>query len=534
MQEKPNVLIILCDDMGYSDVGCYGGEIDTPNIDRLASRGVRYTHFYSSARCAPSRASMLTGLFPHQTGIGILTYDDGPDGYPGNLGQNCVTIAEALRASGYRSYLSGKWHLAKDTSNVNDTWPLQRGFDRFYGTLVGSGSFYNPPTLTRDNANIEAEAGAEDFYYTDAITENAVRFIRDHARDCADAPFFEYVAYTAPHWPLHAPEEEVAKYRGRFDAGWDRLREARFRRMKEMGILEAEAELTARDPSMPAWEEADHRDWRLRCMEVYAAQIDRMDQGIGNIVKALEETGQLDNTLIFFLSDNGGCAEQIHPHPEPGTSLLQRTHTRAGEPVLLGNHPDVMPGSEATFQTYGPWANLSNTPFRLYKSWVHEGGIASPLIISWPRHIREQGALRHVPGQLTDIMATVLEATGTPYPDRYQGRDILPLEGRSLLPGEAAGEEEPRCLYWEHQGNAAVRIGAWKLVKEYPNDWELFDLAADRAENRDLSRQHPEIAARLSAAYESWAERCGVIPRERILSIPGRRLRQSPYFGWMI
>jgi arylsulfatase len=530
-------MLILCDDMGYSDLGCYGGEMNTPNLDRLAANGLRFTQFYNSPRCAPSRASMLTGLHPHQTGIGILTYDDGPQGYPGNLGDNCVTLAEALKPHSYRSYLSGKWHLAKDTSNVNDTWPLQRGFDRFYGTLAGSGSFYQPHTLTRDNESIDHETLEEGFYYTDRITDNAELFIRDHLKDHTDRPFFQYVAYTAPHWPLHAHEEDIARYKGRFEEGWDRLRELRIERMRQSGILDPAWQLSERDPGQPLWADADHKEWRLRCMEVYAAQVDRMDQGIGRLLTVLEETGQLDNTLILFLSDNGGCNEHVHPHPEPGTTLFPKSHTRTGEPMIIGNHPGIMPGDDRTFQTYNHWAHLSNTPFRLYKSWVHEGGISTPFIAHWPERIRDKGAIRHLPGQLTDIMATVMEAAGADYPQSYEGRSIDPQEGRSLLPAfegkETAGDPE-RCMFWEHQGNGAVRRGRWKLVKQYPGTWELYDMEQDRTETCDLAGRHPELVRQLSGLYDEWAARCRVIPRDTILSIPGRVTHPSPYMGWMI
>jgi arylsulfatase A-like enzyme len=535
LDKRPNVVIILCDDMGYSDLGCYGGEIQTPHIDKLAGEGLRFTQFYSCTRCAPSRASMLTGLHPHQAGIGILTYDDGPDGYPGNLGRNTVTIAEVLKGEGYGTYLSGKWHLAKDNTKENDTWPLHRGFDRFYGTLTGSGSFYMPHTLTRDHENIDHESLEEGFYYTDAITSNAVKFIQEHVQQKPEAPFFQYVAYTAPHWPLQAPEEEIARYKGRFDEGWDCLREKRLERMRTMGLVAPNWTQPDRDSDTPSWEDADNKEWRIRCMEVYAAQITRMDQGVGEIVAALEEAGQLDNTLIVFLSDNGGSAEHIHPYPEDAVPLIPRSRTREDKPVLLGNYPEVMPGPDWTFQTYNYWAYLSNTPFRLYKSWVHEGGIATPLIVHWPHGIEEKGALRHTPGQLTDMMATVLEAVGATYPKQYESHEVIPMEGSSLLPyfGKDAAENT-RKLYWEHQGNAAIRHGNLKLVCDYPGAWELYDLEQDRTETVNLANEYPEKVALLEQEYRDWASRCRVIPREQILNIPGRVLRQSPYYGWMI
>jgi arylsulfatase A-like enzyme len=523
--KRPNVIIILNDDMGFSDIGCYGGEIDTPNLDRLAANGLRYSQFYNTARCSPSRASLLTGLHPHQTGIGILTYSTGPEGYAGNLNRRCVTIAEVLREQSYKTYLSGKWHIASNLTEPTDAWPLQRGFDRFYGTIIGAGSFYNPNTLTRGNDNVELEAERDPaFFYTDAISDQAVAYVREHRAENSDAPFFMYVAYTAPHWPLHAHEEDIAKYKGRFDAGWDALREERLARLVKDGMIHPSWQLTDRDPTQPPWTQAERREWLLRCMEVYAAQIDRMDQGIGRIVASLEETGELDNTLILFLSDNGACAEDI---PEGVTArelvdelMIAKATTRTGEPVRFGNDPDITPGGEDTYQSYGTaWANLSNTPFRLYKHWIHEGGIATPLIVHWPEAIREKGALRHNPGQLPDIMATILEVTGASYPSTYRGNDILPCEGESLVASFHSSSQERGPLFWEHEGNAAVRVGKWKLVRKYPGPWELYDMDADRTEMHDLAGQHPERVKDMAEQYAAWAERCGVIPRERILEL---------------
>jgi arylsulfatase A-like enzyme len=521
----PDILIILNDDMGFSDIGCYGGEIETPNLDRLAFGGLRYSQFYNTARCSPSRASLLTGLHPHQTGIGILTYDTGPEGYAGDLNRNCVTIAEVLKGKNYKCYLSGKWHIAKSLTQPSDAWPLQRGFDEFFGTIIGAGSFYNPNTLTRGNDNVEHQAEQDPaFFYTDAISDQAAEYIRAHQRDNPGKPFFQYVAYTAPHWPLHAHEADIAKYKGRFDAGWDKLREERLARLVKDGIIHPSWRLTDRDPTQPPWTEAEHREWLLRCMEVYAAQIDRMDQGIGRILQALEDTGRFENTLIIFLSDNGACAEDI-PEGVSAKELVEelmiaKATTRTGEPVRFGNDPAIMPGGEDTYQSYGTaWANLSNTPFRLYKHWIHEGGIATPLIVHWPRGIAEPGGLRHHPGQLPDIMATILDVTGASYPSEHGGNRILPCEGESLAASFASDGGDRGPLFWEHEGNAAVRIGKWKLVRNYPGPWELYDLDADRTEMHDLAAQHPDRVREMSRQYAAWAERCGVIPREKILKL---------------
>ncbi|AXC50585.1 arylsulfatase [Paracoccus suum] len=521
--QRPDIIIILNDDMGFSDIGCYGGEVETPNLDRLAREGLRYSQFYNTARCSPSRASLLTGLHPHQTGIGILTYDTGPEGYAGDLNRQCVTMAEVVKGAGYRTYLSGKWHVAKNLTEPTDSWPLQRGFDEFYGTIIGAGSFYYPNTLTRGNDNVEHEARDNpDFFYTDAISDQAAAFVRDHHAHTPDQPLFQYVAYTAPHWPLHAHPEDIAKYRGRFDAGWDQLREERLERLVRSGIIDASWQLTDRDPTQPPWQDAEEKAWLLRCMEVYAAQIDRMDQGIGRILAALEETGRLENTLVLFLADNGACAEDI-PEGVDLSSLVDdlmiaRGETRDGRPVRLGNDPSIMPGPEDTYQSYGvAWANMSNTPFRLYKHWVHEGGIATPLIAHWPKVITDRGGLRHGAGQLPDLMATVVEVSGATYPSEFAGNAILPLEGSSLVPSFEAETPREAPLFWEHEGNAAVRIGKWKLVRRFPGPWELYDMEADRTEMHDLAATHPDMVAEMRASYDAWAERCGVIPREVIL-----------------
>ena len=533
MSRRPNIVLILNDDMGFSDIGCYGGEIETPTLDRLAKRGLRFSQFYNTARCSPSRASLLTGLHPHQTGIGVLTYDLGPEGYSGNLSEQCVTIPEALRGNGYRTYMSGKWHVASNLVSPTSAWPMQRGFDEFFGTIIGAGSFYDPNTLTRGNANAEHEARDNpEFFYTDAISDQAVDYVKTHARDHADQPFFMYVAYTAPHWPLHAHDSDIAKYRGRFDAGWDQLRIERLRKLVSAGILKPEWGLSERDPSQPAWTEAEEKAWLLRCMEVYAAQVDRMDQGIGRIVASLEQAGIFEDTLIIFLADNGACAEDI---PEGVTVdvlvnqlLIARSHTRSGEPVHFGNNPNLMPGAENTYQSYGAaWANLSNTPFRLYKHWIHEGGIATPLIAHWPAGIQDQGGIRHTPGYLPDIMATLLDVTGTPYPDQRNGQSVPALEGTSLRAAFDADGLPDRPMFWEHEGNAAVRVGQWKLVRKFPDPWELYDLDTDRTELHDRSADYPERVQEMLSLFDAWAARCGVIPREKILEIMARNLEPA-------
>ncbi len=510
--------------MGFSDLGCYGGEVHTPNLDGLAQDGLRLTQFYNTARCCPSRASLLTGLHPHQADVGHMMLDDGVDGYLGDLNQNAVTIAEVLREAGYGTFMSGKWHVTRHFHDPTHNWLCQRGFDEFYGILTGACSFFQPNTLTLDNEHIEPPPGP--FFLTDAISDQAASQVRRHVEQRPEQPFFQYIAYTAPHWPLHAHPEDVARYRGRFDRGWDALREERLQRLIEMGIIHPDWRLSPRDPTQPPWQEAQDKEWQVRRMEVYAAQIDRMDQGIGRVLEALRETGQWENTVIIFLADNGGCAEEIQAHWEEWL-MPDNAHPRTpdGNPVQFGNDPQVMPGSADTYQSYGvAWANLSNTPFREYKHWVHEGGIATPFIAHWPEGIRDGVALRHEPAQLPDIMARCIELAGAEYPETYNERDIIPLEGFSLVPifqGEPFGRP---ALVWEHEGNAAVRDGKWKLVRKYPGDWELYDMAADRTELNDLSADHPQQVDEMRVYYEAWAERCGVMAWDELLALRrGRR-----------
>lgn len=517
MLQRPNILLILNDDMGFSDLGCYGGEIDTPHLDALARGGLRYSQFYNTARCCPSRGSLLTGLYPQQADIGHMMGSHGIDGYLGDLSPKAVTLAEVLQLGGYATYMTGKWHVTRHVEGPKHNWPCQRGFDEFFGIITGAANYWQPRTLTRDNERIEPEGA--DFFFTDAVSDEACAQIRRHCDGPGETPFFQYVAYTAPHWPLHAHPEDIAKYKGRFDAGWDALRVRRQRRMEAMGLLNANWDLSPRDPRVAPWPEEPCKEWQALRMEVYAAQIDRMDQGIGRILTTLQETGQLENTAIFFLADNGGCAEEL------GADLRQRVATgweqigtlydRYGEAVRFGNSPHIDPGPENTYASYGvPWANLSNTPFRLYKHWVHEGGIATPLIVHWPAGIESQGELRHQPAQLPDIMATLSELGAVEYPAYFQGRSITPLEGFSLTPSFQDAPTARHTLYWEHEGNKAVRRGRWKLVCKFPGNWELYDLEADRTETRNLAAREPERACRLRRLFARWAERCGVVPWE--------------------
>ena len=519
MSQQPNILLILNDDMGFSDLGCYGGEIETPNLDSLAMAGLRYSQFYNTARCCPSRGSLLTGLYPHQADIGHMMGSHGIDGYLGDLSNKAVTLAEVLKLGGYSTYMSGKWHVTRHVDGPKHNWPSQRGFDEFYGIITGAASYWQPRTLTRNNERIGLES--EDFFFTDAISEEACHQIRKHSESEVGSPFFQYVAYTAPHWPLHAHPEDISKYKGRFDAGWDELRAQRQTRMNEMGLLNTDWQLSPRDPRVVPWEEEPNQEWQALRMEVYAAQVDRMDQGIGRILTTLKETGQLENTVILFLADNGGCAEELGPDMQQrvatGWEKIGTLQDRFGEPVRFGNSADIDPGPENTYASYGiPWANLSNTPFRLYKHWVHEGGIATPLIVHWPEGIVGQGEWRHQPAQLPDILATFLELGDVTYPLKFHGQEITPLEGFSLVPSFQNDSTERQTLFWEHEGNKAVRQGSWKLVCKFPTDWELYNVEADRTETRNLIHEEPEVASRLVKLYDAWAERCGVVAWDRL------------------
>lgn len=530
---RPNIVVIMSDDMGYSDLGCYGGEIKTPNLDKLAAGGLRFTQFYNTARCCPTRAALLTGLYPHQAGIGHMMEDRGHNGYRGDLNRQCATMAEVLKPTGYGTYAVGKWHVTRhiQPDGPKHNWPLQRGFDRFYGTITGAGSFYDPGTLTRDNTNISPFADTEyqpkQYYYTDAITDHAIRFVGEHCDKQAEKPFLLYMAYTAAHWPMHALEEDIAKYRGVYDAGYDTIRQARLKRLRELGLMPTgwTSAQTVGDWSKLADNE-QRRAWEIRCMEVYAAMIDRMDQNIGRFVAELSRRKQLDNTLILFLQDNGGCQEAIgrqgqmtrseKPTLPPIAADAIRLdvipkQNRAGVPTLQG--PNVLPGPEDTYIAYGlNWANVSNTPFREYKHFVHEGGISTPLIAHWPSGIARRGEFEPQPGHLIDIMATCVDLSGAAYPPVLRSEPIQPLEGRSLAPAFAGKKIDRDAIFWEHEGNRAIRVGDWKLVAKEDMSWELYDLAADRTEQHDLAAAQPERVERLAAKWNEWAKRANVLP----------------------
>jgi arylsulfatase A-like enzyme len=488
--KRPNIVVIMADDMGYSDLGCYGSEISTPNLDRMAARGIRFTHFTNSARCCPTRAALLTGLYQHQAGVGMMVNDLGKPSYQGYLNDRCVTIAEALRPAGYRTLMAGKWHVGEDRPH----WPTDRGFERYFGLVSGASNYFRLDQgrkMALNDKPYTPEGG--DFYMTNAFTDHALKFVDELGR--GSDPFFLYLPFTSPHWPLHALQDDIAKYRGKYRMGWDELRQRRYRRMLELGVIDKRWPLTPRDPEVSAWAEAkDQDDLDLR-MAVYAAQIECMDRNIGRLLAKLGEIGAEDNTLVLFLADNGGCHEVV----DRGTK-------------------GAAAGTPDSYLSYGRgWANASNTPFRLFKHWVHEGGISTPLIAQWPARIGKGGQLTHQFGHVIDLMATAVDAAGARYPETHNGRPVTPLEGRSLVPIFDGRTRDPnRAVFWEHAGNRAVRQGKWKLVSRYPDRWELYDMEADRSEMNDLAAKMPGRAGELEKLYSQWAARAGAFPPDQL------------------
>jgi len=485
--DRPNIVIILADDLGYSDLGAYGGEIDTPHLDALATNGVRFRQFYNAGRCCPTRASLLTGRYPHGVGMGSMVspvdreLTTGP--YQGYLSESAITLAEMLQDAGYSTYMSGKWHVGERSQH----WPQVHGFEHYFGLISGASSYYEIITdqprkrqMVLDDAPwIPPDSG---FYMTDAFTDYAVEFLQSHP---TDQPFLLYLAYTAPHWPLHALPEDISKYEHVYDLGWDHLRSERYEKMLELGVIDESYSLSPRSSGLASWQEMmDKNDWSLR-MTVYAAMIDRMDQGIGRVMDQIHAMDAMDQTLIIFLSDNGGSSESVE------SRQLHDPETVAGER-----------GSYLAYQE--AWANASNTPFRLYKQWMHEGGIATPLIAHWPAGILRPGRIIDTPGHVIDLMATVASAAQTTLP-HSDGINLLPLI-------QAQQDHWPeRTLYWEHIGNRAIRQGDWKLVLERnEQQWRLYNLAMDATELYDLSVEFPEIVSRLQHQWARWADSLGV------------------------
>jgi len=478
-QQPPNIVLIMCDDMGYSDIGCYGGEIQTPNIDSLAQDGLRFTQFYNCAKCTTTRAALITGLYPRQ-------------GKGGLLRTNMVTLAEALKLAGYQTSLSGKWHLGSGKT----THPFHRGFDAYYGLLDGCCNFFDPVQpdpkfkggrvrkFGHDDERIHEFP--DDYYTTDAFTDHAVQQIQKFADN--DKPFFVHVCYTAPHYPLHAKPKDIARYEGKYALGWDKLRRRRHARQLEMGLVDEAWTLPPRESGVSSYESAPNKDWQQQRMEVYAAMIDCMDQNIGRILAALDEEGVAENTLVMFLSDNGGCAET------PG-----------------GNNPKQIPGPKEYYTHCGPgWAYAQNTPFRRYKQWSYEGGIATPLVARWPKTI-EPGTMTDQVGHIIDFMPTFLEMAGAEYPQEHAGEETISVEGKSLLPIlQGKQRDGHEWLFWEWAGSRAARQDDWKIVGgRGTSDWELYNLSADRTETNNLAAEHPERVQQMADRWFAWAEKTG-------------------------
>ncbi|MDH3596838.1 MAG: arylsulfatase [Rhodospirillales bacterium] len=512
---RPNVVLILVDDMGFADLGFMGSEIRTPNIDAMARGGVVLSAMYNCARCCPTRASLLTGLYPHRAGIGHMGADLGTPAYQGFLRNDAGTIAEILRLEGYRTLMSGKWHVGGDfMAREADSWrvgdldhptPRQRGFDRFYGIIDGVTHFFSPHFIMEDDSR--AEVSPSDYYFTDAITDKAIGMMEESVAD--DKPFFLYLAHAAPHWPLHAHEEDIARYEGAYLSGWDAVRTARHEEMLARGVLQHKWDISPRDEGAPAWSDVKLAEWEASRMAVYAAMIDRMDQSVGRVLAALERLGQHDDTLVLFLSDNGGCAEFM---AEDGWAKFMPDIHNDGRRIAMGNRPSLRPGGPLTYMSYDlPWANVSNAPFRLFKHWVHEGGISTPLVVQWPSRIPKPH-IAHAPCHVVDILPTILDVTGSAYPSEIGGHEIQPLDGESLWPllaGRDWSREQP--IYWEHEGNCAVRHGNFKLVRKFDAPWELYDMEKDRTELDDLIGRNEPLTRKLVREYEGWAESAGVL-----------------------
>ncbi len=525
---RPNIIVILADDLGYSDLGCYGSEIQTPNLDKLASQGVRFSHFYNAGRSCPSRASLLTGLYPHQAGIGRMTFDDHLPGYRGTMTHNGVTIAEVLREAGYMTGMIGKWHVAEtplrpnqrewlnhqvyyDEFTSKDNYPTHRGFEDFYGTIYGVVDYFDPFSLV--NGETPVRSVPKDYYSTIALSDSAVSYIKRYST--SDRPFFMYLSYHSPHWPLMAPEEYIKKYEDTYKGGWEIVRKARYEQMRQLKIFGDQSDFLSLRLSDKEWESNASKEWDARAMAVHAAMIDCMDHEIGKVLNALEETDELDNTLILFLSDNG-CSPEICQNFPPGEND-RPDMTRDGRPMIYPKNKEVLPGPETTYASLGPeWANIANTPFRFWKAKMYEGGICTPMIAFWPEGIRvEGGTIIDDPCHVIDIMATCVELAHADYPESYNGQSIMPMEGKSLLPILETGKRKGhKFIGFEHfTEKALINRDGWKIIQ--PGDqaqWELYNLGTDRSEQCNVADKYPKIVNKLVKLYEKWAKRTLVIP----------------------
>ncbi|MGI9240573.1 MAG: arylsulfatase [Verrucomicrobiales bacterium] len=497
--ERPNILLILADDLGFSDLGCYGGEIETPNLDGLAEGGLRFTQFYNTARCWPTRASLMTGYYAQQVGR-----DQIPGiRQTGNRGARpgwAPLLPVLLKENGYRSYHIGKWHI--------DGMPVEQGFDRSY-YLKDQGRFFNPTKHWLDDRALPAVEKDSGFYATTALADHAIDFLKEHAREHGGRPFFQYLAFAAPHFPLHALPEDIAKYEKSYLGGWEEIRQNRYQKIGQLGLVVPGLSAVERDLGPPydfpdalellgggevnrpaRWADLTpvQQAFQAKKMAIHAAMIDRMDQEIGRVLGQIEKMGQLENTLILFLSDNGASAE-----------IMVRDD---------GHDPEAPPGSAATYLCLGPgWSTTSNTPFRRHKTWTHEGGIATPLIVTWPAGIAGRGELRKTPAHVVDVVPTLLALAGLDDAEKIGDLEVPPKPGRDLRP--AFGEERTigrDSIWWYHDGHRAIRVGDWKLVAAKGQPWELYDLSRDRAEGKDLSADHPDRVQAMEAEWDRQLE----------------------------
>jgi len=529
--KRPNIIVILADDMGYSDLGCYGGEIHTPNIDYLANNGLRYTQFYNTSRCCPTRASLLTGLYNQQAGIGKMTDAEDEPGYQGHLTNNAVTLAEVLKAAGYHTAMVGKWHVSNTNGQKNpkdqmdwlnhhqdhpefsplSQYPTSRGFEKYYGTLWGVIDYFDPFSLV--NGTEPVKSVPKNYYHTDALNDTAVAYIKSYAK--SKEPFFLYVAENAPHWPLMAKPEDIAKYKNTYTVGWDAIRKARYEKMIKLGLINpAVTKLSGRWKDDLKWENNPDKVWDAQAMTVHAAMLDAMDQGIGRIIKTLRQTGQLDNTLIVLLSDNGASAENCTAY---GPGFDRPNETRDGRKIAYDLKKQILPGDELSFASIGQrWSNVANTPYRYWKEESYEGGIHTPMIAFWPKGVTAvKGSLSPQVGHVMDFMNTFVQLAGAQYPKVYNGHTITPTTGISLMPsfnGKVSVGHE--ALFNEHFGARYARLGNWKLVS-LSNDstWHLFNLATDKTETMDVAGQNPGKVHQLDSLWHNWAYSHQVFPK---------------------
>lgn len=527
--KRPNIILILADDMGFSDLGSYGGEIKTPNLDYLAYNGIRYQNFYNTSRCCPTRAALLTGLYNHQAGIGKMTDSEGEPGYQGHITPNAVTLAEVLKTAGYSTAMVGKWHVSntlvqkdkadqlawlnhqKDFGDFSpkEQYPTKRGFDKFFGTIWGVIDFFDPFSLV--NGSDPVKNVPKDYYHTDALSDTAVAYVNQFAK--SEKPFFMYLAHNAPHWPLMALPEDIAKYKNTYNIGWKAIQDKRYARLRELGLIDKK---TSPLPEMPGleekWKSNSDQKWDEEAMAVHAAMIDRMDQGIGRLIEALRKNGQLENTLIVFLSDNGASSENCANY---GPGFDRPSETRDGRKIVYATKKEAIPGPQTSYTSIGPdWASVSNTPYRYWKAQSYEGGVHTPMIAFWPKGISaKKGSFSPQVGHVMDFMKTFCEITGAKYPQSFNGHKITASSGQSLVPsfkGKSAGHD---LLFNEHFGARYARSGNWKLVAAADTTWHLYDMAKDRTETNDLAKDYPEKVADMKALWKKWAEKHEVYPK---------------------